>query len=836
MKHVLQTMLVLMSLTLAIQLPAQSALKKANKEYELFAFNLAIKSYRKVLSKDSDNVEAIARMADCYRHLNQIDDAIHWFKKAVDMDGIDPVYVFYYAQALMNKGDYEEAKKYFLLFAEGQPIFGNHYAESCDFAISMRGIPALYRVKNEYANTPVSDFGPSFYKDMIVYSSSRTDLGGAAEGSSNWGGGASNQCLVTARDQNGFLERPKLLHDRLSINVNEGPLSYTADGSIVAYTKNNFVEGTRQIPSSGVEMSIYFGEVSSDGDWSNPKPFAYNGSGYSSGYPSLSADGEMMFFASNRPDGYGGYDIYVTYRIGETWTSPENLGPKVNSPGNELSPFFDGRSLYFSSDWHYGMGGLDIFRAEKVDELWDKIFHLGNGVNSSRDDYSFIFDNQNNIGYFTSNRLGGKGREDIYQLTKMTDNIEITVLDAADRRPVLGANVDFSACGESVFQTDQNGQYNFQAVAGLNCEVSINKTGYVSYAFNVSSSGKRETLRFQVLLSKEADKYIGRVFDAVDNSAVEETYVIATNQNTNQRIETKTDANGAYHLALLPNTDYVIRFSKAGYLDTYNRISVGDGSDKGILDNVRFQPSGMLVNTPSSGPSPVDTPDSSEETSDIADTPSVPATEVETTEESLPQIEQGYSVQIAAVYGDEKVVIEKYDELKSVGNLYSRPEKGYKKVRVGIFETKAEASEARKAIRERGFDKAFVVLERLEDMVDVEFYYEPVVLEETPEPVVEEPVIETPPVVEEVPVMEENSVAYKVRLASYRNPDFFNQQLVNGIGQVERIKRGTFTVMLLSGYTNLQEAIDASEEAVKSGFADAHVVLDDNGRLVKVNL
>jgi len=155
-------------------------------------------------------------------------------------------------------------------------------------------------------------------------------------------------------------------------------------------------------------------EVTGNGDWKNEVPFPYNGSGYSTGYGSFSADGRAIYFASDRPDGFGGYDIYVSYRVGNSWSAPENLGPVVNTQGNEMTPFDDGTYLFFTSDWHMGFGGLDIFRASKTNNRWDVIEHAGNGLNSSRDDYSFVYDTRSSRGYFTSNRVGGKGQEDIY--------------------------------------------------------------------------------------------------------------------------------------------------------------------------------------------------------------------------------------------------------------------------------------------------------------------------------------------------------------------------------------------------------------------------------------
>ena len=829
MKHIINAFLALCILMSATPLSAQANLKKANKEYELNAFNLAIKSYREVLAKDPTNVVALARTADSYLQLNQIDDAIHWYKKALAQRGIDPIHIFNYAKALQAKGDYETAKKYFILFAEGQPAFGNHFAANCDFAISLRGVPPIYKIKNEFVNTSHSDFAPAIYKNQVIYGSTRKDIQGANAGNrTDWAGTARNQLFITERDKNNFLKIPQALKSELTNSFGEGPLAYSGDGKIVAFTKNNFVEGTRQIPNAGIELSIYLAEVTHDGDWKDARPYPFNGSGYSSGYPWLSADGSMMYFASNRPDGFGGYDIYSTYKVGNTWTTPVNLGPTINSPGNEIAPFLSNNSLYFSSDWHQGLGGMDIFRAEQVDDKWSRIFHLGNGINSSYDDYGYVYDKSSGIGYFTSNRVGGKGMEDIYQFSRATDKIEITVLHAHDKSPVVGATLDFSSCKEGLFHSDENGQYDFQALAGLSCEVIVSKEGYESAILNVNSTGKRETRRFQVLLNKETEKFVGRVFNERNNEAVEGAYITATEPNSGRKIEARSDANGAYKLGLMPNTTYILRYSKAGFLDTHNRIHTGDGSDKSILGVILFQPAGTSIDASDIA---ITVPTESDKVlvMDTEEPPSTSETDV---------IQEGYSVQIAAVDDDKPVPVGSYAGLKEIGNLYSRPQNGYKKVRVGIFPSRDEAETARIQLRSKGYDKAFVIKEQLEEMVDVEFFHDPIDAVTDEKIKVEEEDVPADLVDREsVTIIEDKPQSpYKVRLASYRNINYFKKQKVESYGKVEQVKKGSFTIMLLSGFGSLEEAIDAQKKAIASGFSGAHIVIDDNGRLVKINM
>jgi Tol biopolymer transport system component len=214
-----------------------------------------------------------------------------------------------------------------------------------------------------------------------------------------------------------LLQKPSFLRSDVQNNRNEGPVSFSSNGRRVAFSRNKFISGTRQIAETGMNMSIYIADVE-EGTWKNVKAFPFNGSNYATGFPCLSPDGNKLIFASTQPGGFGGWDIYVSNLTSNGWSEPRNLGTPLNTPGNEVTPFFDGEDLYFSSDWHKGFGGLDVFRASLGREEITEVFHMGPGVNSPRDDYGFIFNTDDNIGYLTSTRSGGRGNEDIWMLSK----------------------------------------------------------------------------------------------------------------------------------------------------------------------------------------------------------------------------------------------------------------------------------------------------------------------------------------------------------------------------------------------------------------------------------
>ena len=849
MKYFLLIPILALSLLLSSDLVAQNELKKANKQYELGAYNLATRSYLAIIQKEPKNGEALAKLANSYRYLNNMDEAAKWYRKAIQISGVDPIHIFEFANVLKAQGDYKRAREWFGIYAEGQLLTGKQYMESCDFAESILDVASQYKISNEFANSPESDFGPAFYNNQVVYSSARQDIKQLNKLSEhNWEGGAKNQLFLSSIDQNNFLGRPAYLRSNIKSNFNEGPVSYSADGRVVAFTKNNFNNGTRQIPGSGMELSIYIADVTNEGDWDNARAFPYNGSGYSSGFPYLSADGKTLYFSSNRPDGFGGYDIYVSYYIGTSWSTPENMGPVVNSPGNEITPAMIGSDLFFASDWHHGLGGFDIFRAERQKGIWKNVYHLGNGINSSYDDYGYTYDKELKRGYIVSNRPGGKGKEDIYRIVKTAENLLIFVTDQTTGDPIPNAIVDFTACGESVFTTNTRGEYYFKVLNGMNCDILISKKGYRSYNFNLNANAEAAQ-SFEVQLVAEAvvnvdvNDYLGKIVDATTNKSVASVRIKATDQISNLVIETSSDDRGDYRLPLDPGRDYLIRYSKAGYLDIHQQVDTKNSADKSVLGVVSFPPAGTntVNSTPpanngnglASNDARIEEPVEIVEVVTTTTTVTTPAPPPPPVDEMAIATQKGFSVQLAAVPDGQSVQVNKYTGMSTAGNIYGRNEGVYKKVRVGIFATRAEAQEAQAQAKLNGFKSAFIVKEEISSLRDLEIYRE-AMNAPTPAPAV--PTTRTiPPKTTSTtsrPPAETGNI--KVQIASYKNMKFFNRATAAKLGKVETRKKGDFTIILLAGFNNQQSAESARRAAIQAGYKGAYLVKETNGVLEKV--
>ncbi|PSR12773.1 MAG: hypothetical protein DA408_13615 [Bacteroidetes bacterium] len=786
--------LLLFSSPLAAQF--RTAMRTANKQYDINAYNLAVQSYLSALERRPDDPEALGKLADCYRHLNMMEDAARYYAQAVRLRDVNKQHFLEFGEVLMALGRYDEAKQWFDTYARDvSAMVGRQYSQSCDFAKTQITAASGFNVRPELLNTPSADFGPSFVlSDQVVFSSARTDL--AAPGS--FSGKAGNSLLVATIGQDRFLAIPYLLRNGYQVDGgNAGPVSYSPDGAKVIFTRNNFVDGTRQIPSSGMQLALFEATVSASGEWTNVRPFPFNGSDYSTGYATYTPDGRGVYFASDRPDGFGGYDIYTSYLVGNSWSTPENLGPVVNSPGNELTPFFDGSSLYFASDWHYGLGGLDVFRSQQDNGRWTQIFHMGAAINSPRDDYGFVFNDARNLGYVVSNRTGGSGNEDVYRVTRSADNITLVIKNASDGAPLANAIVDFVECGEGAYQAGTDGLYTFQAMQGLNCNLVVRKDGYVSATVPLATLGSGDQKEITVNLTKINETYPGKVVDYATRIPLQGVVVRVLNRQTGTAMEAVTDVNGDYYVAMTPFTTYDFTIRNPGYQDIVFVLPVEDGRNRNMLGVIGMQ-TGVAG---TSGINP-------------GVTPTTPVTPVNPGTSGNNSVQAGYAIQLAAL---SKLDLSRYSSLNNLGQVYGVPAGNIYKVRLGVYGTRQEAEQALRGVKSKGYNDAFIVTEAGSSTTGNVPNTSPV-SQPTTQPT-------TQPT---------SNYSYLVQLGAYSKPENFDQSKAASLGTIVSRPKGALTAMLVANIASLDQARIIQSRARAAGWVGAFIVQDQNGQLVKV--
>ncbi|MFT6486349.1 MAG: hypothetical protein ACJAWN_003087, partial [Neolewinella sp.] len=282
MKNLLQSCLVLLLLAVVFPVQAQyrSEMRTANKEYELKAFNLAVESYKRALARRPSDLEALSRIADSYRMLNQMQTAHAYYQQAVLEKRVTPSTILEHAHVLKSLGRYQEAKQWYLLYARDHDgVVGNHFAQSCDFALAQSNADGGFTVRVISTNSPVSDFGPGMITPTeLVFNSARTAAG-------DFDGQARNKPFVAAIGPDGLLQQAYELRTGYTDAAgNVGPVSYSPDGRQVIFTRNNFTSGTRMVPEAGISMNLMIADINAEQQWVSVRPLPFNGTDISSGY------------------------------------------------------------------------------------------------------------------------------------------------------------------------------------------------------------------------------------------------------------------------------------------------------------------------------------------------------------------------------------------------------------------------------------------------------------------------------------------------------------------------------------------------------------------------
>ncbi|MBN8703011.1 MAG: OmpA family protein [Bacteroidetes bacterium] len=412
---------------------AQSySLKKGNKLYSQKAYAEAIASYEKVLIKNSDNAEAIIKLADCYRLTNNTSMAAKMYAKVVELKECQPIHKYYYGQTLMSMGNYSEAKRWMEQYDSD--------ARGTTFAKSIANINQFFKDSDSYIisklpfNSAQNDFSPTIYKQGIVFMSSREKETNMLLRTHAWTNKQFYSLYYTDKSGTNYSE-PKFFTKNISSKFNDGPICFSKNNNVAYFTRNNIEKGKVAKSAEGVvKLKIFSAKIIEDKEgktvFENSIPFAYNSNEYSCAHPAISNDGTKLFFTSDMPGGFGGMDLYVCTKEGEGWSKPTNLGDNINTKGDEVFPFIhsDG-TLFFSSNGREGIGGLDIFYTMYRFGEISSVINMGAPINSSGDDFSLTINADNKTGYFSSNRQNLDLNDDIYSFIKLKEKFSIVVVD-----------------------------------------------------------------------------------------------------------------------------------------------------------------------------------------------------------------------------------------------------------------------------------------------------------------------------------------------------------------------------------------------------------------------
>jgi outer membrane protein OmpA-like peptidoglycan-associated protein len=385
---------------------------KGDKYYERFSFSQAIENYSAV---DGLSIEGNRRLAKSYINAGNYPESKVVFERYINSSDATADDYFEYAMVLRLNGNYDESISWLNKFKEAKPTDNR----ALQFEKNAAQLPKLhkdegrYKIQHLQINTSAQDFGPSYYNDQIVFASSREGVK-SIKRSYNWNN-LPYLDLYVADLREGILERPLPFHKNVNNKFHEGPASFNKEGSVMAFTRNNYESKSSD---GSVKLEIHFSKKNEKGDWENSVPFALNNKEYNIAHPCLNGEANVLFFSSDMPGGYGGADIYmVTKNQKGEWGQAINLGASINTEGNEVFPFYQEEQgvLFFASNGHIGLGGLDIYISPIMpDGNFLKVLNAGAPLNSRFDDFGIIIDEKMRKGFFSSNREGGAGDDDIY--------------------------------------------------------------------------------------------------------------------------------------------------------------------------------------------------------------------------------------------------------------------------------------------------------------------------------------------------------------------------------------------------------------------------------------
>ena len=455
---------------------------KADKNYDKFAYVDAVKTYEKVAEKGHKSVEVFQKLGNAYYFQSKLEEANKWYTKLFAMNQeVESELYFRYAQTLKAVGDYKKADQMMEKFYQksGTDNRARIAKSQKDYLAEIKKNSGRYRIQNAGINSEFSDYGTAFYKDELVFASAR-DTGSISSKKHSWTNQSYTNLYGAKVTDNGNFESPEKFSKSVSSRYHESTAVFTQDGNTMYFTRNNFNNGKKGRDSERtILLKLY--KATKEGDkWTNVTELPFNSNEYSVAHPALSPDEKTLYFASNMPGTTGGSqsDIFkVSINADGSYGTPENLGNKINTEARETFPFVtDNNELYFASDGHPGLGGLDVFVTQlKEDGNVGSIKNVGEPVNSKMDDFAFLIDTKSKNGFVSSNRKEDNlGYDDIYKFTEILpipkdceQLLTGIVVDEDSQEPIANARVVLYDSTENKLKeltSDAQGKYDFGIV------------------------------------------------------------------------------------------------------------------------------------------------------------------------------------------------------------------------------------------------------------------------------------------------------------------------------------------------------------------------------------
>ena len=407
------TLLLLISLLSCLAFSQKLSVYMADKQYEQFNYAKAIEFYENSLEKDSTNAHVFRNLGQSYYKINKYESATKYFEILMKNPDRKDDDLMLYGEIAKELGDYSRSETLLKAYLVLHPSNTKILALIKDLKISQSTdlSSLICKIDTLPINSKFSDFAPVIYKDKLIFSSARkskrfrNDVYG-------WDGQYFLELFQCTRKDT-LKQGVKRFARSIGSKYHEAVLCFSPDFKTMYFTRSNYNHGKLKRDKKGISNLKIFIAEDLKGKWKITKEFPFNSDEFSVGHPSLSANGKTLYFVSDMPGGYGETDIYLSRLKNGEWTKPQNLGADINSPQNEMFPYIKNQTLFFASNGHSGLGGLDLYMVKNISKN-KKPIHLGKPLNSKQDDFSLILSDNGAKGYFASNRNGGLGDDDIY--------------------------------------------------------------------------------------------------------------------------------------------------------------------------------------------------------------------------------------------------------------------------------------------------------------------------------------------------------------------------------------------------------------------------------------
>jgi outer membrane protein OmpA-like peptidoglycan-associated protein/tetratricopeptide (TPR) repeat protein len=471
---------------------AQKAkIASADKKYNSYAYIDAIQTYERLAAKGYQSAEMFEKLGNAYYFNSDFEKAAQSYEKLYQLQSeLAPEYYYRYAQSLKASGKEKEAASVLAKFESksANDSRSRRLRNNSDYLEDIKANVGIYTIENAGINSKYSDYGSAIVDNKLIFTSAR-DTGGIGQRKHAWTG--EHFTNLYAAGVNGELipSNPVRYDANVNSKFHEATPVFTKDGNTMYFTRNNYLDGKKGKDANKVTLLKIYKATLVNNRWTNVTELPFNSNNFSTAHPALSPDEQTLYFASDRPGTIGQSDLYkVVINSNGTYGEPINLGAEINTEGRETFPFVTkDNQLYFASDGHPGLGGLDIFTAKiNSDGSFGEVENDGAEVNSPKDDFGYYRDSEINKGFFSSNRDGGLGSDDIYRFTskdKCKQILKGIVTDRATGVALSGVqlillNKQYKVIAETT--SDASGYYAFDVNCRKTYHIRANKKDYTS--------------------------------------------------------------------------------------------------------------------------------------------------------------------------------------------------------------------------------------------------------------------------------------------------------------------------------------------------------------------